>query len=358
MSDRVRILLVDDSEIFTALMERAIAAVGQAELAGVARDGKQAIELASRLRPDVISMDVYMPEMDGLEAVEHIMEQTPTPIVMVTAAESDQMAQISFRAIGGGALDVLAKPDGAPAAAAIVKRLCLLAGVRVTQRPRPGSAPASVPTPAPVQIPEIEQGLWRPDALLGTADVVAIAISTGGPPLLEEILRALPSDWAAGLLIVQHLSPGFGSHLVDWLGKTAGIPVRLATSESRVERGVAFIAPADQHLSVRMGGRLSVDATGERVCGHRPSGTVLLQSVARTYGSRAAGLVLTGMGRDGADGLLSLRRAGGITAAQDPATSVVDGMPRSAREIDAAQHTVRLVDLPTFVRRLGAPSVR
>jgi two-component system chemotaxis response regulator CheB len=152
---------------------------------------------------------------------------------------------------------------------------------------------------------------------------------------------------------VQHLSPGFGGHLVDWLGHSSGIPVELATSASRLRPGAAFLAPADAHIVVKMGGRLLVDPERERVDGHRPSGTILFESVATAYGPRAAGIVLTGMGHDGAQGLLKLREAGGLTAAQDHASSAVDGMPRAARELGAAEHVVALDDLSDFVRTLG-----
>lgn len=350
----VRILVVDDSEIFTDLMARAIAADPRAELAGIARNGREGLAMAKKLKPDVISMDVYMPEMDGLDAVAHIMDEAPTPILMVTAASSEEMTHISFRAIGSGALDVLEKPAGPHEAQGIVNRLRLMGGVRVRQRPR-GNAAVRPAVPAPAA-PPADPALWRPDRALRPVPVVAIAISTGGPPVLERVLRELTPEWKASLVVVQHLSAGFGSHFVDWLAPSSGIPLELATTDARIRPGAAYLAPADAHLTVRMGGRLRVDGESERVDGHRPSGTVLLRSVAVAYGSQAAGIVLTGMGRDGAAGLLALRQAGGLTAAQDHASSAVDGMPKSARELGAAEHVVTLDDLPSFVRALGAPA--
>ena len=346
----VRILLVDDSEIFLDLMSSAIQSSDRAVLAGVARNGAEAVAQVKALEPDVVSMDVYMPVMDGLEAIEGIMAETPTPIAVVTAADSSEMAGISFRAIGGGALDVLGKPAGSRDARSIVHRLCLLSRVRTTsraRRPRSGA-------PATAARVEVERSRpWSEAGALRPVELIAIAISTGGPPVVEEILRALPADFGAGLAIVQHVSPGFDAHLVEWLGHTSGIDVRLAESDRRIEKGVAWVAPANQHLMVKMGGRIVVDGERERVSGHRPSGTVLLESIARAYGSRAAGLVLTGMGNDGAKGLLALRKAGGITAAQDGASSAVDGMPKSARALDAADYVVTLAELPDYVRALG-----
>ncbi len=347
-SKPVRILLVDDSEIFLDLMAKAIQASDKAVLAGVARNGEEGVSQVKALEPDVVSMDIHMPVMDGLEAIERIMADTPTPIAVITAADSSEIAGISFRAIGDGALDVLGKPAGTREAKSLVHRLCLLSRVRTRSRTRNARPVTSPPRPV-AKAPRS----WRDPGALAPVDLIAIAISTGGPPLLEKILRGLPADFGAGVAIVQHVSPGFDTHLVEWLSHTAGIPVRLAESDRRIEKGVAWIAPANRHLEVRMGGRLRIDGERERVSGHRPSGTVLLESVARAYGSRAAGLVLTGMGEDGAQGLLALRRAGGITAAQDAASSAVDGMPKSARELDAADFVVSLAELPDYVRALG-----
>ena len=349
-SEPVRILLVDDSEIFIAVMTKAIQASDKAILAGVAYNGAEGVAQVKALRPDVVSMDVHMPVMDGLDAIEQIMAEQPTPIAVITAADSSEMAAISFRAIAGGALDVLAKPASPREAQSLVHRLCLFSRVRTRSRAR-RPAPTKAAPPKPVA-PKIGRS-WRDPGVLRPVDLIAIAISTGGPPVLETILRGLPADFGAGLAIVQHVSPGFDDHLVEWLSHSSGIPVRLAEPDGRIEKGVAWIAPANQHLLVKMGGRLVIDGEGDRVSGHRPSGTVLLQSVARAYGTRAAGLVLTGMGHDGADGLLALRRAGGVTAAQDAASSAVDGMPKSARQLDAADHVVSLAELPDFVRALG-----
>ena len=351
MSDEpVRILLVDDSEIYLAVMTKAIQASDKAVLAGVALNGLEGVAQVKALRPDVVSMDVHMPVMDGLDAIEQIMAEHPTPIAVITAADSSEMAGISFRAIAGGALDVLPKPASPREAQALVHRLCLFSRVRTRSRARrPIQARSTALRPAAPQTGKS----WRDPGALRPVDLIAIAISTGGPPVLETVLRSLPADFGAGLAIVQHVSPGFDAHLVEWLSNSSGIPVRLAEPNGRIEKGVAWIAPANQHLLVKMGGRLLIDGEGERVAGHRPSGTVLLESVARAYGNRAAGLVLTGMGHDGADGLLTLHQAGGVTAAQDAASSAVDGMPKSARKLDAADHVVSLADLPEFVRALG-----
>lgn len=362
MTAPVRLLVVDDSEVFAAALVAAAAKEPRLEVVGVARDGLDAVEKVRRLRPDVVSMDVHMPVLDGVEAVARIMEETPVPIAVVTGADSGELAGISFRAIGAGALDVLGKPADAAETRALLARLVLLAGVRVARRPRPRRAAAPAPSEAtPPAVPAGgDAGPPPPSSLPGPAAIavapgavqaVAIAVSTGGPPLLEAAFRALPADYPVPLLVVQHLSPGFDAHLVEWLQRSTAVRVRLAAAGTRTEPGTAYLAPCDQHLELGMGGYLRLDPRGERVSGHRPSGTVLLRSVARVLGARGAGLVLTGMGDDGAEGLLALRRAGGLTGAQDGATSSVDGMPKSARDLGAAAYVVPAPAVATFLLR-------
>jgi two-component system, chemotaxis family, protein-glutamate methylesterase/glutaminase len=358
VSPRVRLLVVDDSDIFTSILCAAAERHPRVEVVGVAGNGIEALEAAKRLKPDVISMDVYMPVLGGVEAVARVMDEVPTPIAMVTGADSSEMAGISFRAVGAGALDVLRKPAGPVETGALLDRLALLAGVRVHRR-RARATSAGVDTAVPAVAPSsasaagavLFTGLEVP---AGRVQVVGIAISTGGPPVLEAALKELPRDYPVPLLIVQHLSPGFEAHLAEWLGRTSGPRVRVAETGMPAERGTAYLAPQDRHLTILREGILGVDGSPERVAGHRPSGTVLLRSLARIYGSRAAGVVMTGMGSDGAEGLLELRRAGGITAAQDAASSTVDGMPRVARENGAAQHVLRAADLGRFLRQVVA----
>jgi two-component system chemotaxis response regulator CheB len=355
VSDRIRLLLVDDSEIFTAAVEQAVRGHPRLEVVGVARDGAEAVELVKRRRPDIVSMDVHMPTLGGVEAVVRLMDEAPVPIVMVTGATSGEWADISFRAVGAGALDVIAKPAGPAEMEALLQRLTILAGVQVRRRASRGTSAGMAPAPvaastAPVVASERLESLVVP---AGQVLAVGIAVSTGGPPVLEAALRDLPADYPCPVLIVQHLSPGFDAHLAEWLGRSAKVRVRVARDGERAEPATAYLAPSDHHLEARMGGFVRLDGVTGRVAGHRPSGTVLLRSIARTYGARAAGLVLTGMGSDGAEGLLDLRRAGGWTAAQDAATSAVDGMPRVARESGAARFVLRSGEVASFLRKVA-----
>jgi len=358
VTERVRLLLVDDSEIYTMAVEEAVRGRPRIEVVGVARDGLAAIEMVKRVRPDVVSMDVHMPTLGGVEAVARLMDEAPVPIVMVTAATSAEWADISFRAIGAGALDVIAKPSGPAEMAALLERFTILAGVQVRRRvsrsTNAGVAAKTAPSPAAPVVPSVpSESLADLRVTPGQVLAVGIAISTGGPPVIEAMLKELPADYPCPILLVQHLSPGFDAHLTEWLARAAKVRVRVARDGERAEPSTAYLAPSERHLEVRMGGFLRLDSVTERVAGHRPSGTVLLRSMARAYGARAAGLVLTGMGSDGAEGLLELRRAGGLTAAQDATTSAVDGMPRVARENGAARFVLRAPEVATFLKRVA-----
>jgi two-component system chemotaxis response regulator CheB len=259
-----------------------------------------------------------MPGVDGLEATRRIMARVPRPIVLVSAVFPPGIDN-SFLALEAGAVTLLVKPNGpgAPAfareAAELVATVKLMAGVKLVRRkpPRPvDGLPAAVHHTGPLRM-------------------VAIAASTGGPPAVAHILRALPVDWSVPVLVVQHIGVGFDVGLVRYLDDSCLLPVSLAAHGQEARGGGVFVSPAEAHLGVTTGSRLTV-TPGEPIDGYRPSANHLFRSVADAFGSGAAGVVLTGMGRDGADGLLALRRAGGFTVAQDHATSIVYGMPRQA----------------------------
>ena len=306
-------------------------------MVGQARDGAEAVDLAGRLEPDVITMDVAMPGVDGLEATRRIMATVPKPIVLVSAVFPPDLRN-SFRALEAGAVTLLEKPHGpgSPAfdreAAELVETVKLMAGVklvrRTARRPGDGQPPSLAPAPAP-------------DEVLRVAAIVA---STGGPPAVAQILRGLPARWPVPVLVVQHIGVGFDAGLVRYLDDSAALPVCLAQDGDEAEPGVVYVSPADRHTGVTAGGRLTVTA-GEPIEGYRPSANHRVRSVAEAYGRAAAGVVLTGMGRDGAEGLLALRRAGGLAIAQDEATSVVYGMPRQAVLQGAAEAVLSVQDI-------------
>ena len=325
----IRVVVAEDSETTRALLVSLFASDPSFRVVGEASDGHEAVELTRRLRPDIVTMDVRMPRMDGLEATRCIMVEMPTPIIIVSGTLGDDDVAASMRAIKAGALTALAKPPGPgaadfePARARFLATVRALAAVkvvghrlRVLARYMPGCPDVRLPRAARV-------------------GVVALAASTGGPGALRSVLDALPYDFAAPILIVQHLSPGFLKGFAEWLNESCRLRVKVASEGDVITRGTVYIAPEDRHLAVRPTGVIQAldDAP---VDGFRPSASVLFESVANAYGRNAAGAILTGMGRDGVHGLRRLHELGGRIIAQDEQTSSVFGMPAAAIEAGLA----------------------
>jgi two-component system chemotaxis response regulator CheB len=321
----LRVLVTEDSVVARALLVSIVNRDPGLEVVGEARDGEEAVALAAKLNPDVITMDVHMPKLDGLEATRRIMSESPTPIVVISAIDPKDV-RLSFEALDSGALAVLAKPTGPAApdfadrAAEIVSTIKTMSGVRVVKR-RPKQAPvAPTPTAAPAA---------RPAAARRKIDVVAIGSSTGGPDALGKIVGALPANAPVPIVIVQHITVGFHQGLVDWLNNVTPLNVKLGVEGEELRAGEVVVAPGERHMVIDAGRRVKfIDDVPVR--GHRPSATKLFQSVAMVYRGNALGVILTGMGDDGADGLVDLHNAGGWVIGQDEATCVVYGMPREA----------------------------
>jgi two-component system chemotaxis response regulator CheB len=349
----IRCLVADDARTFRAVMRHILSSAPGVEVVGEACDGREAVALARTLRPDVVTMDVRMPHLDGLAALEEIMRVAPTPVIVVSG-EGPGDAQLSFRALQLGAIDVLAKPrdPGTPRfdrqAEAIRQAVRAVAGLvlvgrrrPIPPRPAPGAAPREARRPAAV----------APGALPAAAPaVVAVAASTGGPAALASILAQLPVDLPTPVLVAQHIAAGFELGFAKWLATTTRLAVRIAVDGEPLAPATVYVAPEDRHLGVSRGRiHLSDDPP---IHGFRPSGTHLFASVAREHGARAAGFVLSGMGSDGAAGLARVRAAGGYTAAQSASSSVVFGMPRVALESGAAAHELDLEEIPRVILRL------
>lgn len=332
MTKRTRVLLVDDSAAFRQALAIALSTDPTIEVAGQASDGKQALALVEELRPDVITMDVMMPVMDGLEASRWIMATRPTPILLLsTLARSDEQ-RLAILALRLGVVDAVNKPvlygpDGARGAAQVAHLVKTAAAAQVNRRA--GRAEAASPAPA------------------RAAELIAIAASTGGPPALEQLLAPLPRGFPP-VVIAQHLAPSFTRGFIEWLGPALGAQVLAVDRPRPLMPGTAYLAAEQHHLQIRRGLVEPVPAAAGELS---PSGDLLLRSAARAYGAAAVGVVLTGMGRDGADGLRALRDAGGWTIAQDEETSVVFGMPRAAAEAGACRE---VLGLPAMARRLRA----
>jgi two-component system, chemotaxis family, protein-glutamate methylesterase/glutaminase len=342
----LRVLVTEDSVVARALLVSIINRDPGLEVVGEARDGEQAVKLAADLKPDVITMDVHMPKLDGLEATRRIMAETPTPIVVISAIDPKDV-KMSFEALNSGALAVLAKPSGPMApdfnerAAEIVSTVKNMAGVRVVRRRPRLAAP---PPTADRRPPSAEPPAAAPATSRRRIELVAIGSSTGGPDALGKIIGGLPGHAPVPILIVQHITVGFHQGLVDWLNNVTPLSVKLGEEGHRPVPGEVILAPGEHHMAVDSSKRLTL-TTESPVRGHRPSATHLFSTVAKVYGANALGVILTGMGDDGADGLVELRRAGGWVIGQDEATCVVYGMPREAAARGAVTEVLPLPEI-------------
>ncbi len=330
----VRVLVADDSELFRELLSRMVAADRGFELAAVAKDGDEAAGMARQHRPDVITMDLNMPEADGFAGIARIMAETPTPILVLTASPTEAAG---FKALSLGALDIMEKPRAEAHLDDYRRTLCtrlrLLAGVKVIRHPRGlrekrASAPRSAEPP----------------------DLVVVGASLGGPRALATILKRLPATFPVPIVVVQHIADGFTEGLAGWLNQETQLQISEAVEGEPLRPGRVLLAPSGRHLVVTRGQAHLSDAPP--VDTFKPSVTPLFVSAARHYGRRACGVLLTGMGRDGADGLKVIKDQGGTTLVQDEATSVVFGMPRAALELGAADRVLALDDIPRVLLEL------
>lgn len=329
MGKKVSVLVVDDSLICRQLICEALNQDPDLQVVGTCADGKEALARVKELRPNVVTMDVDMPVMDGLTAVEHIMAECPTPILVLTADPRQQAPELTCRALELGALGLRVKPsiDDGLEAWNLAKELKLLSSVRVIRHIR---------NPKRVTPPKQPMGPALGPANMG---VVAVAASTGGPQILHRFLSELPADFPAPIAIVQHINAAFAESLAGWLANTSRLKVRLAQDGELLMPGHVLIAPPGVHMVIPFRGRVALKQGVERD-GHMPSGTVLLESAAKAYGRRAVGLILTGMGEDGAAGMLAVKQAGGITVAQNEESCVVFGMPGAAVERNAVDYLI------------------
>ncbi|MEI9850840.1 MAG: chemotaxis-specific protein-glutamate methyltransferase CheB [Sphingomonas sp.] len=352
--NRIRVLVVEDS---ITVRERLIEVLGndpQFEVVGKAGDGRRAIELCEALRPDVVTLDMMLPVMTGVAVTEYVMAHFPTPILIVSASTNRGELFRTYDALAAGAVDVLEKPTGEEAPGEWEGRFLLavrlVSRIKVITHPRlrMGALGQQAPAEAPDETPRAESR---------ACEVVAIGASTGGPGAVVEILRALPSGFPIPVLLVLHIGEPFGAAFADWLDGQSPHKVAFARDgEALGHKGRVVMAPPDRHLAVE-GNMLRLTSAPERhSC--RPSVDVLFESVARRFGAGAAACLLTGMGRDGAAGLLEIRRAGGLTIAQDETTSVVYGMPREAALLGAARSILPLGEIGAALAALAVASPR
>jgi two-component system chemotaxis response regulator CheB len=332
----IRVLVAEDSPVARELLVSIFESAPGLQVVGTARNGAEAVRLAKRLKPDVIAMDVHMPEMDGFEATRRIMAETPRPIVLVSASFVKDERDLTFNALKSGALSVLEKPgmyDPPERHELLIAQLKLMSEVKVVRRWLESAKPASVGQQVVLKS-SLREGNGQPKFQL-----VAIASSTGGPGILAQILGQLPADFPLPILVVQHITQGFSAGLAGWLNQQTPLNVRLAGQGDELQPGQVLIAPDDYHMVVNSAGLISLSK--EPSCHRlRPSANQLFYSVARVYGATAIGIILTGMGDDGAEGLRTMRQSGARTIAQDKNSCVVFGMPAVAIELGAAEQVL------------------
>ncbi|MGM0521947.1 MAG: chemotaxis-specific protein-glutamate methyltransferase CheB [Pseudomonadota bacterium] len=345
----IRVVIADDSQMVRELLRDILARDPEIQVVGEAKNGQEAVTLARSLRPDLITMDLNMPVMDGLSAIEELMHTRGLPILVVSD-RSD--AQTAYHALEVGALELIAKPSTSEEdAERFTQRVRLLAGVAVITRLRRRSLP-----PPAIMHTENTRKVAR-----AFQRVVAITCSTGGPQALLQLLRPLPVNFPAPILIAQHISDGFIEGMAKWLSSLCAMPVTVAAEGELLRAGHIYLSPSERDLSVTPNHRLQL-LTREQGVVYRPSGDVMLKSVATVYSADAIGVILTGMGRDGVNGMRTIYQAGGTTLAQDEASSVIYGMNQEAVKAGVIQHVLPLEKLPArllretgFTTHLGEP---
>jgi two-component system chemotaxis response regulator CheB len=347
----IRVLVVDDSAFMRRVITEAIAAEPDMEVAGQAINGLDALLKVEQTNPDVVTLDVEMPEMDGLSALRHLMARYPRPVIMLSSL-TQAGTVTTIRALTIGAVDFVAKPSGSISLDFHRVRDDLIHKIRTAARARIHApiarAPAAARTPRPPMVPVARR---LPAAALGAASfdtLVAIGTSTGGPRALATVVPGLPDDGRTAYVIVQHMPAGFTRSLAERLDTLSSLHVREAEQGDRLSAGTVLVAPGDYHLQVTGGGVVQL-LQGPRVHGVRPCVDLMLESVANHFGPRVVTAILTGMGVDGADGAVAVRARNGFVIAEHEATCVVWGMPRAVVERGAANRVVHLENVSTAI---------
>lgn len=343
----IKVLIAEDSPVMQQLLIHAISSDPIFKIVGVAYDGEEAIEAVKELKPDIIAMDWQMPKLDGKEATRIIMETNPTPIVIVTGSLAAKDVMFSFSMIEAGALAIVKKPpsvdhpDYKKGTQELIQTLKLMSEVKMVKRSAHTMKKHVPAKPAIGKIIRAESEI----------QVIAIGASTGGPLVLQKILSGLPKNIPVPLLIVQHISHGFTEGFVEWLNNTTNFPLHIATHGELLLPGHGYVAPDDFHMGVENGPRI-VLSKHELENGLRPSVAYLFRTTAQVFSSSAVGILLTGMGRDGADELKLMKEKGAITFAQDKESSIVHGMPGEAIKLNAATHVLSPEDIITTLSAL------
>lgn len=338
----IKVLIVDDSAVDRSYLTYILGSDSEIQVVAQAANGKEALDFLKLHQPDVITMDIYMPEMDGFELTRRIMENKPLPIVIVSAVWDPMEVEKTFQAMEVGAVSLLKKPAGigspnfeknAAELIAVVKQAAVAKVARIRPRRVPASAPVVIP-PSPRR----RQGI----------KIVVLGASTGGPSAIQQFLIALPPDFPLPILIIQHISSGFTRGFVEWLNESSPLQVHVATQGERIRGGHVYVAPEELQMSVNARGiiKLTEDPPQHFM---RPAVSYLFQSVLKSFAKSTVGILLTGMGIDGAAELKLIKDAGGITFVQDPDSSIIHGMPGEAIRLGAADYVMPPRDIASVL---------
>jgi two-component system, chemotaxis family, protein-glutamate methylesterase/glutaminase len=344
MSEPIRVLVVDDSALMRKLIPAILARDPSIEVVGTAMDGAFALKKIEELHPDVVTLDLEMPRMDGIETLRLIMKRAPLPVILFST-HSKEGAYSTLKALALGAVDFIAKPTDAAVGHLEAIADQLVEKIKVAKRAAGRKLPPAV---VPIDPPELQKAVRNP---LPPSRVIAIGISTGGPNALQFVLSQIPGDFPASILVVQHMPEGFTEMFARRLDECCALDVQEARSGDLLVAGRVLICPGNRHMMVRRmpRGDMAVLNDGPAVNGHRPSVDVLFHSVAQEFGPMAVGVLMTGMGEDGAEGLGAIKAASGMTIAQSEETCVVSGMPKAAILKGHAKHILPLEGLGAFL---------
>ena len=345
----VKVLIVDDSRVVSEYLEYILGTDPQIQVIGNVSDGMQAIEFLKRNKPDIITMDIDMPVMNGLEATRRIMSSTPVPIIVVTGSRNAREVQITMEALAAGALSIIKKPVGIghpkeeERSEKLLTMVKILAKVKVITR-----------RPQPIRKPEQKPVSLKPKPSIvdfNNKKIIAIGVSSGGPPVLQEIFSKITENFPFPILVVQHITEGFLEGMVNWLSRTVMIPIRIATADETILPGHIYFAPDKYQMGVNSTGKIKLSNCINKK-GLCPSVAHLFNSIAVEYKKHSISIILTGMGEDGAKELKILRDAGSITVAQDKESSLVHGMPGVAIKLGAADYVLNSEEITDILKEI------
>jgi len=332
MADKIKVLITDDSPFIREALKSILEQDPDIVVVGLAKNGKEAVEAIRNLKPDVVTMDIKMPVMDGFDAIESIMTEQPVPVIVVSTSEVDTVV----RALNIGAMDFVSIRQGIDEIAKeLVSKVKIASKVKALKR---------------LRVKPLARA-YRTETS-STMKIIAIGVSTGGPQSLQIVLSKLPQDLEAGILIVQHMSKGFIEGMAEWLRTHSHLIIRVAREGDILKPGMVLFAPDGCHMLINHLGKISLQMDRESVSVHVPAIDVTMKSVAEAYREHAIGVIMTGMGHDGVEGMKAIKKAGGKTIAQDEASSVIFGMNKLAIETGCVDHITGLDDLAEVILRL------